>query len=101
VREDLVLLLSLETEWLAILQALPQGWYSTMKNVRLQLGWLLCVIALGTFAVFTLAFTITRFQNETWTETQLMLWSLARWWGWVPAIAVGGIGFWLVYRESR
>jgi hypothetical protein len=54
------------------------------------------LVALTTLGVFALALTLWRFDHPELTETQLTLWSLERWWGWLPAAVAGGIAGWLV-----
>lgn len=61
-----------------------------------RFGWMLTLIALVGLGLFILVFTTHRFAHPELTETQLMLWSLERWWGWLPATALGGVGLWLV-----
>jgi protein-S-isoprenylcysteine O-methyltransferase Ste14 len=66
-----------------------------VKDFKETLGLYLAVFGALTFVLFIVTAGVNRFAHPELTETQLMLWSLERWWGWVPALAAIGLGLWL------
>lgn len=60
-----------------------------MGRKRGAITWTALVIALLVLAVFFWSFQTYRFCHPELTETQLVLWALARWYFWVPATIVG------------
>jgi hypothetical protein len=59
-------------------------------------GWFMVIVGMIALGTCAFVFTAYRFRNETLTETQLAIWCFQRWWAWVPAVAVAGIGMWIV-----
>ena len=65
-----------------------------------KLGSILIFFGTVFFALFIVAMTIHRFAHPDKTETELFLWCLERWWGWILPLSVAGIGAWLLERKS-
>lgn len=65
-------------------------------SFRPLLGWFLIIIGMVVLGVYGFEASVYRYRHETLTETQLTLWALQRWWAWVPALVVAGLGAFLV-----
>lgn len=70
------------------------------ENMKQQLGAFLMVFGLIVLGLFTASFTVYKFSHETLTETQLAIWSLQRWWCWLPATVVGFLGIWMMRSKD-
>jgi membrane protein required for beta-lactamase induction len=71
------------------------------EAVKRAIAWFLVVGGMAAMGIFLFALTSYRFKNETLTETQLAIWSIQRWWAWVPALIAAGAGLWIVGHEDE
>lgn len=69
--------------------------------MKYQLGVLFMILGLILLGAFAFALSVYRFNNEKLTETQLCLWSLQRWWGWVIPAALSFFGMWLMAKSEK
>jgi len=70
-----------------------------MSRKKELAAWIMVAAGLLIVLAFAVKFSIYRFSHEMLTETQLMLWSLARWYEWVPGFVTTGIGFYVLSRK--
>lgn len=66
-----------------------------------QFGLFLQFVGTAMFCLFVVALMAHRFSNPEQTETQILIWSLERWWGWAPFMALAGAGLWLASKQSE
>lgn len=67
-----------------------------MSRARLEFGRFLEVLGIVFLALNCVAFIWFRFEYPKMTETELMIWTIERWWAWIPSFGLVGMGMWLV-----